>query len=65
MPSTKCINDKEFVLLNLVTKKCSCLYMLHQGPYITLHSLHLYRTLCNNAGHLWSYRKVLRRQLEL
>ena len=37
MPSTKCINDKEFVLLNLVTKKCSCLYTLHQGPYITVY----------------------------
>ena len=22
------------VLLNLLTKKCSCLYMLRQGPYI-------------------------------
>ena len=37
MPSTKCIYDKVYVLLNLVTKKCSCLYMLRQGPYITVY----------------------------
>ena len=29
------------------------------------YSLHFHRMLCNNAGLLWSYRKVLRRQLEL
>ena len=29
------------------------------------YSLHLHRALCNNARLLWSYRKVLQRQLEL
>ena len=33
------------------------------GPFH--YSLHLHRALCNNAGLLWSYRKVLRRQPEL
>ena len=37
MPSTECIYDKDSVLLNLVTKKCSCLYMLRQGPYIAVY----------------------------
>ena len=37
MPSTKCIYDKDYVLLNLATKKCSCLYMLRQGLYITVY----------------------------
>ena len=37
MPSTTCIYDKELVLLNLVTKQCSCLYMVCQGPYITVY----------------------------
>ena len=37
MPSTKCIYDKEFVLLNHMIKKCSCLYMLRQGLYITVY----------------------------
>ena len=49
MPSTKCISDKDFVLLNLVTKKCSCLYMLRQGLYCLHYSLHLHRALCNNV----------------
>ena len=43
MPSTKCIYDKDYVLLNLVTKKCSCLYMLRQGFYITVY---LYTERC-------------------
>ena len=47
MPNTKCINDKDYVLLNLVTKKCSCSYMLRQGPCITVY---IYRALYNNAG---------------
>ena len=38
MPSIECIYDKDYVLLNLVTKKCSCLYMLRQGPYITIYT---------------------------
>ena len=38
MPSIKCIYDKDYVLLNLVTKKCSCLYKLRQGPYITIYT---------------------------
>ena len=63
MPSTKCIYDKEYVLLNLLTKKCSCLYNVASGPIH--YSLHLHRALGNNAGLLWSYRKVLRRKLEL
>ena len=29
------------------------------------YSLHSHRALCNNAGLLWSYCIVLRRQLEL
>ena len=33
----ECIYDKDSVLLNLVTKKCSCLYMLRQGPYIAVY----------------------------
>ena len=37
MSSTKCIYDKDCGLLNLVTKKCSCLYMLRQGLYITVY----------------------------
>ena len=61
MPSTKYIYDKEYVLLNLLTKKCSCLYYAASGP---LHcSLHIHRALCNIAGLLESYHKVLRRQL--
>ena len=31
------IYDKEYVLLNLLTKKYSCLYMLRQGPNITVY----------------------------
>ena len=31
------IYDKDYVLLNLVTRKCFCLYMLRQGLYITVY----------------------------
>ena len=62
MPSTKCIYNKELFVLNLLTKKCSCLYLLRQGPYITVY---IYTEHCNNAGLSWSYSKVLQRQLEL
>ena len=31
--------------------------MLRHGPYITVYT-HTHRALCNNAGFLWSYRKV-------
>ena len=60
MPSTKCIYDKHYVLLNLVTKKCSCLYMLCQGLYITVY---IYRALCNNAGLRGLTRIVIKYQL--
>ena len=64
MPSTKCIYDKEFLLLIKSRDKEMILFINDaSGP---LHySLHLHRTLCNNAGLLWSSREVLRRKLEL
>ena len=47
MPSTKCIYDKNYDLLNLDKEMFLFIYaasgLLH-------YSLHLHRALCNNAG---------------
>ena len=50
MPSTKCIYDKDYVLLNLVTKNVLVYNFIYAASGPLHYSLHLHRALCHNAG---------------